>query len=134
MIRRKRTRRSPCCEEAVATGREDQPDRPGLLCNRGKALRSRYRRTARTADLRAAVDIGEQSVSATPTDHSGRPMFLANLAETLHEWYAFTDRPADLDDAVDTARAAIAAGSPRHPYRGAHLSLLAGPRCAPGSS
>jgi tetratricopeptide (TPR) repeat protein len=94
------------------------------LSNLGSALRTRFERTGRLADLDQAIQAAQNAIAATPTDHPYRAGYLSNLGSALQARFERTGRLADLDQAIQAAQDAIAATPTDHPDRAAMLSNL----------
>jgi len=111
-------------QEAVDATPVGHPDRPMHLSNLGTALRTRFDRFDRQADLDQAIAVGQQAVDATLVGDSSRHMYLGNLGMALRARFERTGQRADVDRAIALLAEAVNAVPGDHPDRPTMLSSL----------
>ncbi len=87
-------------QQALASLRPEEPERPRLLDDLGRALLARYRRTGEPADLERAIEIFELAIDVPSTDWPYLPRQVASLAAALQARHDCTGSPGDLERAV----------------------------------
>jgi hypothetical protein len=80
---------------------------PELAAMLGEGLQVRFLRTRNLDDLRAAIDLGERAVDATPADTPERPVLLVLLAQRRTALVAATTARDDLLPALAALEAAL---------------------------
>jgi hypothetical protein len=98
-----------------------------VLANLGEALRVRFERAGRVADLDEAVRVERQAIAVVSASEPGYPFLhrmLANLAGALLLRHGRTGDVADCDEAVRTGERAVAAISATDPLAAISMSTL----------
>jgi hypothetical protein len=95
----------------------DQPYRALISSNLAAALRARFGRTGRLADLDEAITAGRNAVADTPPHDPDRPGRLSSLGNALLTRFERTGHLADLDEAITAGRNAVATTPPNGGYR-----------------
>ncbi|CUA72770.1 Dystrophin [Sus scrofa] [Rhizoctonia solani] len=102
---------------------EDHPDLPMRLESLGICYRARFDPQVDTelADLRRAIEYGEDAVSRIPENHVGRARQLVNLGISHEMWHKYTKCYLHLSKALDCFRQAsvISIAPPRERFRSA---------------
>ena len=89
---------------AAANAPPDQPNLVPRLHELAVALRTRYQREGRSADLDDAITVARRAVYRMPTDHPDRAIYLIDLAGLLWTRFQLGDQLTDLDDSVTANR------------------------------
>ncbi|KAJ5948555.1 hypothetical protein N7454_001862 [Penicillium verhagenii] len=83
-------------------------DRASFLTALSQQLLKRYERTKNYVDLKTAISLAQQSVTATPIEHSDRAARLMNLSFCLFNQYDQIGNLEDLEAAISHSDSAIA--------------------------
>ncbi|MBW4705199.1 CHAT domain-containing protein [Micromonospora sp. RL09-050-HVF-A] len=96
----------------------------GRLSNLGLALRARFERTGRAADLDESIAVHRRAVALTPATDPERSRYLSNLGLALRLRFEHRGEPTDLSEAVAVTRQAIESSPPGDPDSYRYLTNL----------